>query len=227
MAWANSATAILALRSLIFDGPTDKLCSMKKVLGPIDQVNTVFKTFEYRRINDFTTATSPFGLFKNGSAVALISITADDTGSGTFMLDPLYVASLTARDVLSATYYYQWFFDADLDVFLQNASTWLGLGTTYTNLPDGLNASAIRFAAQEAYEAAAMKYSTRMSETYKLEDAPDETILKSIQAFKDMADGFMDKARDFRDDYYTRQGQSLSPLFAFGLGRVRDPVPRR
>lgn len=222
MGWVDSPTAILALRSLIFDGPTDKICSNKKVIGAIDGVNTLFKTFEYRRLTDFTTVAAPLGVYVNSVQTTAAS---DDKMSGTFTLT--VPPTTTTRDVVTASYYYQWFFDADLDVFLQNASSWLGFGLVYTNIPDGLNVAALRFAAQEAYEAAAMKYSTRLSETYKLEDAPSEEILKSVSAFKDMADSFMDKATKLRDDFYTRQGQSLAPNFAFSLGRVRDPSPRR
>jgi len=228
MSWASTAAAITALRTLIKDNPTDKLCSMKQVIGTVDGSNLIFKTFEYRRVTDFTTNPTPFplGVYKNGAALdPATDITADDTDSGTFQIDVSVVPS--NRDSIRATYYYQWFTDTELDEFLQNASTWLGLGATYINLPDGLNASALRFAAQEAYLAAAMKYSTRASEVYKTEDAPSEDILKSMTAFKDMADSFMENAKDLRDDYYTRQGQSLSPLYGFSLGQVSDPTPRR
>lgn len=225
MAWVDNPTAILALRSLIYDGPQDKYCAMKPVIGIVNGTNVSFKTFEYRRTTDFTAAVAPLGVFVNGSQV---TATADDvatTNTGSFTLSS--APSMTGRDAVTATYYYQWFVDSELDSFLQNAATWLGFSTTYITIPDGLNAAALRFAAQEAYEAAAMRYSTRMAQTYKLEDAPSEDILKSVAAFKDSADGFLAKAEKMRDDYYTRQGQSLAPNYSFALGRVRDPVPRR
>lgn len=227
MAWSNSAAAILSLRSLIHDGPTDKLCSQKKVIGPVDGVNTIFKTFETRRITLFSASTTfPLGVYKNGVLVAFGNISNDDIESGTFQLSS--APSQTGRDTITASYYYQWFIDSDLDGYLQNASTWLGFaGASYPSIPDGLNAAALRFAAQESYLAVSAKYSTRMSEMYKLEDAPSEDILKSVQAFKDMASGYMKEATALRDDYYTRQGQSKAPLFNLSLGSVGDPVPRR
>lgn len=227
MSWASTAVAITALRTLIKDNPTDKLCSNKAVIAPaIDGVNRVFKTFEYRRVTNFTTASAfPLGVYKNGAPLAPTAITQDDTDSGNFQVAVSVVPN--NRDTIRATYYYQWFTDPELQSFLENASTWLGLGTTYINLPDGLNSSALRFAAQESYLAAAMKYSTRASEVYKLEDAPSEDILKAMTAFQDMADHFMETAKALRDDYYTRQGQSLAPLFGFALGGVVDPTPRR
>lgn len=226
MAWPDIATAVSALRNIIFDGPTDKRAVNKKVLGVVDGVNVTFTTFEYRRVGAFTSPTFPLpGVYVNGVLVPGNKVTNDDPASGVFQLDPSVLP--TNRQPLTASYYYQWFLDAELEQFLGDASRWLGLGNTYINLPDGLNAAALRFAAQEAYEKAAMKYSTRMSEVYQLEDAPSEDILKSIEAFKEMADSFMEKAETMRDDYYTRQGQSLAPNFGFALGRVRDPVPRR
>jgi hypothetical protein len=226
LAWLDSPTAILALRNILFDGPKDKRANNKKVLGPIDGVNATFTTFEYRRTVAFNVATGVIGVFKNGVNINGF-VSSDDTDSGIFTLSASGIPSNVSRDSLTATYYYQWFSDADLDQFLANASTWLGFSTTYINIPDGLNASCLRFAAQEAYEAAAAKYSTRISEVFQLEDAPSEDILKSIAAFKDMADNFLQKAVTMRDDFYKRQGQPLAPNFGFQLGRVTDPTPRR
>lgn len=227
MAWPDTATAILALRNILFDGPKDKMGAQKKVLGVVDGTNTIFKTFEYRRTQSFQDTVFPLGVFKNGLPIAPILVTIDDTDSGIFMVSGSAIPSAISRDVLTATYYYQWFTDAELDTFLQNASTWLGFNTTYINTPDGLNAALLRYAAQESYEAAAAKYTTRMSEVYQLEDAPSEEILKSVAAFKDMAEGYLAKAEAMRNDFYTRQGQSLAPNFAFQLGKVFDPTPRR
>jgi hypothetical protein len=230
MAWATTAAAITNLRSLIKDNPTDKICYQKEVIGMVDGTNPYFKTFEYRRLTNFTTnagSTFPLGVWKNNTLLTSVQVTADDTASGAFTLANAVIPSATSRDVIRATYYYQWFTDSELDAFLQNASAWLGLGNTYINIPDGLNVAALRFSAQEAYEAAAMKYSTRMAEVYKLSDAPSEAILKSIQAFREMANDFMSKAETLRDDYYTRQGQALAPNFSFALGQVTDPTPRR
>lgn len=224
MSWSSTSAAIFALRALIKDNSTDKICSNKAVVGTVDGINTIFKTFEYRRVTDFSDSPDfPLGIYLNGAALSATGIVQDDPESGTFQVTP----APNNRSSIRAYYYYQWFTDQELNSFLVNASDWLGLGPTYINLPDGLNAAALRFAAQEAYEAAAMKYATRASEVYKLEDAPTEDILKSMEAFRSMADNFMDKAKEMRDDYYTRQGQSLAPNFGFALGQVTDPTPRR
>lgn len=223
--WLDQPTAILALRNLIHDGPTDKRAINKKVLGVMDGVNQIFTTFENRRLTDFKVPSFPLGVYVDGLPIAGASVLQDDLESGVFQLDTSVLPG--NRQALTASYYYQWFTDSDLSQFLEDACEWLGFGRSYQNVTDGLNAALLRFAAQESYEKAAMRYSTRMSEVYQLEDAPSEDILKSIEAFKEMAEGFMDKATTMRDDYYTRQGQSLAPNFGFALGRVVDPTPRR
>lgn len=225
MAWLDQATAISSLRQMIYDGPTDKICANKKVLGVTDGINSIFKTFEFRRITDFSEAEFPLGIFLKGVAIDTGLVVQDDLASGIFQLSGDAIP--TNRDSLTASYYYQWFVDAELTTFMQNATTWLGFSSNFQNIPDGLNAAALRFAAKESYSAAAMKYSSRMAEVYQLEDSPVEDINKSVQAMQSMADNFMDEATRLRDDYYTRQGQSLAPNFSFSLGRVTDPTPRR
>ena len=228
MGWSSTAVAISSLRDVLLDNVTDKLASNKKVIGVIDGSNLTFKTFEYRRVTDFTTnagSTFPLGVYKDGTQIALNKITVDDISSGTFKIDVSVVPS--GRSSITATYYYQWFLDSELDTWLQNASTWMGLGSTYINIPDGLNASALDFAAREAYRAAAMKYMIRMREVYQLEDAPDESTMKQVDAFRSMAKDYMDSSQQLRKQYYQRQDQFESPLFGFSLGQVTDPTPRR
>lgn len=227
MAWASTAAAISALRALIFDGPSDKLCSNKKLIGVIDGSNVIFKTFEYRRVTDFSSNATvfPLGIFKNGTPIAYTQVQSDDLPTGTVKLAATQTPS--NRDSITATYYYQWYTDTELDTFLQTASSWTAYGTTYINIPDGLNPAVLDFAAREAYRMAAMKYTTRMREIYQLEDAPDENTMKTIQGFQTMAKDFLDSAQTLRDDFYKRQGQAEAPLFGFALGRVSDPTPRR
>ncbi len=225
MGWADAATAYVALRNLIKDNDQDKICSTKEVLGERNGTNKTFKTFEYRRLTDFSSSGTawPLGIYQDGSMLPSSGVNRDDPDSGTFELE----TAPSDRSAIRASYYYHWFKDEELESFLQNACTWLGQGTHYLNLVDGLNASALRFAAQEAYVAAAMKYSTRMSEVYKLEDAPSEEILKALDAFRGMAKDFMKSATELRDDYWQRQGQPGAPNYAFSLGQVTDPQPRR
>lgn len=220
MGWASQSDAILALRSLIFDGPTDKIAAMKEVVGVKDGTNLTFKTFEYRRVTDLTTASFPLGIYKNG---ALVNATVDDLPSGAFQV----AVAPIQRDTFVASYYYQWFLDSELDGFLQTASNWLGLGALYQNIPDGLNPALLDYSARESYRTAAMKTSIKLSQTYKMEDAPSEDIKNTVQVWQSMAKDFLDSATTQRKSYYSRQDQFEAPLFGFSLGRVKDPTPRR
>jgi hypothetical protein len=203
----------------------DKRVVNKKVLGVVDGVNITFMTFEYRRVQNFTTAVFPYGLFINGVQVPTANVVNDDNeDTGVFQLTTTIPG---ARDTFTATYNYQWFQDSDLDGFLQTASNWLGLTSNYIAIPDGLNPAAIDFAAREAYRSAASKYMTRLSNVFQLEDAPSEEVIKAADSWKEMAQDFLDSAQTMRASYYSRQDQFESPLFALGTGRVRDPVPRR
>jgi hypothetical protein len=215
----------VALRQAISDGPEDKYCDQKKCFGKTNGSNLQFKTFEFRRVTNFTTATWPLGVFINGVLQPASIVNEDDVDSGNFLLQSIDAPA--DGTVVEASYYYQWFTDSELDQFLQNASNWLQFGSTYANVPDGLNMALLNFASKEAYLKAAMKYSVRQAATYKLEDAPSEDILKSIQAFQQMAKDFAATAETMRNDYYTRSGAALAPNFGFATGNVRDPVPRR
>ena len=230
MGWIDTPTATTALRSLVNDGPADKLCQSKKLVGVQDGVNLTFKTFEFRRVGTFVgpiPVAFPQGVYKNGALLNARDIKVDDPASGVFMLRGTGTGTAPQpRDLFTATYYYQWFTDAELQSFLSNASNWLSLGSNYLTIPDGLNASALDFAARECYRKAAVKFTQRMSEVYKTEDAP-EGVQDMIDTWRSLAKDFMASAEKMRDDFYSRAGQANQPLFGFGLGRVTDPVPRR
>lgn len=212
MSWATSTTD---LRTLLSDGATDRHRFRKRVFGECNGTNTKFKTFEFRRVTDFTTATAPFGVYKNG---VLVSVASDFPDSGDFVLTTAPVDG----DVIEASYYVQWFKDAELNSFLGEASGWLGLGVAaVANIPDGLIPAALKYAASQAYLKMAMRWREHKSEEFRLEDAPDPKRPTMTDEFIKMAEAFKKEARQLRDDFYTRQGQSLSPLHATVTGNVR------
>jgi len=217
MAWLTAASD---LRTLLSDGPTDKLAYQKKCFGLINGDNTIFKTFEFRRVSDFTVAEAPAGVFVDGAASPA---SADDTASGEFQLT-------TAPDdgsVVTATYYYQWFIDSELVTFLTQASNWLGLGADYLNISGGLTPAALYYAASQAYMKVANKWSTMASETYLVEDAPSQKNMGVAKTFMDLADSYGKQAIEHRNDFYSRQGQALAPTFMSIQGRVSPITPRR
>lgn len=216
MSWT---TAKDELRALVSDGPTDRLRHRKKVLGTMDGVNVVFKTLEFRRITNFTTAASPEGVYVNGVTAA---VSTDFPAIGEFTLTTAPVDG----DVVEATYFSQWFLDSELDVFLTSAAQWL-LIDDVTNVPTGLRPAALHYAAQEAYMKLSIKWAEFLSEQYRTEDAPKEGAFDVVDKYQKAATGMHKKSFDLRNDYYTRSGQALQPLYGAVLGRVSDSTPKR
>lgn len=225
--WTTNADAIIDLRRLLSDGDTDKFCDLKLVFGKINGTNLRFKTFEQRRITNLSTvivAPSPVGVFKNDVILdPTTDVTQDDPISGTFLLSTAPVDG----DELRASYYYQWFLDAELDQFLQNASQWLGTGSTYVNTEDGLIPAALHYAAQEAYTKLALWASMSQSNVYMLNDVPNADSKGAVKTFQSMAEMMQKKSNELRQGFYGRNDQALAPLFRSSFGRVTTLTPRR
>jgi len=60
-----------------------------------------------------------------------------------------------------------------------------------------------------------------------MEDAPTEDRFKIVDEYKQLAKMAREEAEHFRDEYYKRQGQHLSPLYGLNIGTVRDVGPNR
>lgn len=222
MSWSTSLTD---LRSLLSDGAADRSARRKKVFGKIDGTNATFYTFEFRRVTDFTTATSPLGVFLNGVAV---SVASDDPASGFFTLSVAPAINNGAVGaVIEASYYYQWFTDAELTGFLSNAVRWLGLGTDPSVLDDGLVPAALQYAAKDAYYKMALRWRERAATAFQLEDAPRKDAIEAATGFEALVDKSYKMAKELRDDYYGRQGQANAPAFSAAFGCVRPVTPRR
>lgn len=214
MSWT---TATVDLRRQLSDGATDRHRYRKRLLGEINGTNKSFKTLEFRRISNFTTAAAPLGVYKNGVRLALVDIAADYPDSGEVEL----LAAPVDGDVLEASYYVQWFLDSELDDFLVKAMNWLGLGSTVANLEEGLRPAALKYAAAQGYMKLAVRFAEAMSETFRLEDAPSDKVKTPAEQFAKFADMFTKEAEKLRDDFYKRQGQSNAPLFAVVQGNTR------
>lgn len=217
MAWT---TAVAELRTFLSDGDTDKLRYRKRVINSPNGTITEFKTFEFRRISNFTTAAAPIGVYVNGVAV---TVDADFPDTGVF---DLTTAPPADGDVIEATYYIQWFLDAELSTFLVKASQWLLQGADFTMIGDGLQPAVMSYAAHVGYQKLAVRWAEHMSETYRTEDAPDKERMKLMDQYAKMAETLLKEATKLRDSYYTRSGQSLAPLHTSIPGRVREVVPK-
>lgn len=217
MAWT---TAQADLRNALNDGATDKLRHRKSVFGAVNGSNTEFKTLEFRRLTDLTTATAPLGVFVNNAAVA---VSSDDIEMGQFTLA---VAPLDG-DRVEATYYIQYFLDAELDRFLISSAEWLGLGVDYANVAEGLRPASIQYACYLGYQKLSMKFHENLTETYRLEDSPASKNIEYLNWLNSMADGFLSRATQLRKTFYERNDQASAPLFAVAVGNVPRNVPNR
>lgn len=221
MAWV---TALSDLRTKLSDNSKDRLRAFKRVFGDINGVNTIFKTFEFRRITDFTTATGFLGVYKNGVKLAAIDISSDDLETGYFVLATPPVTG----DVIEATYYSQYFLDTELVSFLRLGSNFLALGDDYTQIPGGLQTACLTYASAEAYQKLALRFADTFADTYKMQDLPDGEREKIIIQFKKSSEEARQEAMKLRNDFYeNRQGQALAPLWGSNLGNVLDVPPNR
>jgi hypothetical protein len=213
------------LRNILSDGDKDKYVYRKKIYGTQDGVNVFFKTFEKRRVTNFTdpSLSFPLGVWKNNVRLTVSDFVYDDPLSGEFQ----FAVAPTNSDLIEATYYHQDFLDSDLDEFLESATQWLKLGTDITKVPDGLIPAAIHYAAQEAYARLALWHSRRLAEIYLTEDLPDEQTRSAQNSYLQMSQYFHKKAIELRDSYYSGAGQENAPLFGVVAGNISDITPKR
>lgn len=213
-------TAVFDLRTLLSDGPEDRYNSRKRCFGEVNGTNNTFRTFEFRRITDFTTATTPLGVYINGTRLSESDISTDYLNTGEFVIGASGSIPVDG-DVVEASYFNQWFLDSELQGFLKVASNWLTSSDDYTQIVGGLTPSALKYAASEAYLKLAIRWRTFLSEQYRVEDEPKKPGTGPADEFIKMADTFREEALKSRDEFYTRQGQALQPLFGSVLGNVR------
>lgn len=211
-------TAIADVRSTISDGATDKLHWRKKCLGVSDGTNLNFKTIEKRRLSSLVTPTAPVGVWVNDVAA---TVDSEDLTSGQFTL---HTAPAVGSRV-EANYYTQWFTDAQLDTFLRFASNFMGLGDTYANIPGGLQPSALKYAAADAYQELALRFVNPLSDQFTFGELSAEKLKVVVDGYQKMSAQFRKEAGDLRKGYYTRQNEPDSPIFDSISGGVRDVEP--
>ncbi len=215
MSWT---TARDDLRGLLSDGPTDKNRYLKAVMDAPNGTRTSFRTFENRRLTNFTdSGIAPLGVYVNGAPVTVAS---DNPSFGVFTLS----AAPAVNDSIEASYYVQWFTDSEIDQFLATTVRWLGF-TNSLSIPDGLRAATLDYAASKAYQKLSVQWAQNYSDTYKMQDQDPEH--SPVNPYAKLSADFAKSATTARNEYYTRQGRAKQPLFGAALGNVVDVVPRR
>lgn len=219
MSWG---TAVNDLRVLLSDGSTDKLRAFKAIFGAQDGSNKIFKTFEFRRVTDFSATgnSNPLGIYIDNVLQAPSAVAWDDLPSGNFALQ---TAPTDAQQIL-CTYYIQWFTDAELDGFMLRSANWLGFADDYTTIPSGLKTAALKYGAHEAYQKLSLRFAENIVETYRLQDAPDDKRMTVVAAYQQAAKDALKDAYASRDDFYKRKGRSLAPIFDTISGNIKNPT---
>lgn len=221
---ATWSTAATDLRTLLSDGISDRYNSRKKCFGQIDGSNSMFRTFEFRRITNFTTASLPLGVYKNGTMIPATGISGDYPDTGEFVLGTPYIP--VDGDIIEASYYNQWFNDEEIATFLTTASNWCVGASDYTTTVNGLQPAVLKYAAAEAYQKMSIRWRTFLSEMYRVEDEPKKPGTGPADQYAKMAETFREEALKARTEYYdTRQGRSKQALFGSVLGNIK-PMPR-
>lgn len=217
MAWT---TSVNDLRTLLSDGPEDRYNSRKRCFGEVNGQNNTFRTFEFRRITDFTAAVAPFGVYVNGTRLNEADISTDYLNTGEFVIGATGSIPVDG-DIVEASYYNQWFLDSELENFLTVATQWLNSTPDVTQVVAGLQPSVLKYAAAEAYLKMAQRWRTWLSEMYRVEDEPKKPGTGPVESFIQMAETFREEALKARKEFYTRQDRNLQPLFGSVLGNVR------
>jgi hypothetical protein len=224
MAWT---TALTDLRTILSDGPADKLRAFKGIVGGLfDGSNTVFKTVEFRRVTDFTdpTNTKPLGVYLNHELLSPNDFEWDDPATGHFKLNNNKAPG--ANDTIECSYYTQWFTDDELNNFLTNAANWIDTTSgDVTMLPNGLWPAAKHYAAADAYQKLALRWAEHLSETYRVEDVPSEKRFDIVESYRKAAIDNRKIAVDLRNDFYTRKGRALQPLIGVVGGQFKNVEP--
>ena len=229
MSWT---TSLSDLRTLLNDNSEDCLRSKKKCFGTVNGSNLSFKTFEFRRVTNFTDAVSsaaPLGVFITSGGITTrvdpSNISADYPDTGDFTLNVAVVP--TSGMVVQASYYAQLFLDSELTSIIQRSTQSLQLGTDPTQVDPALWDAVLNYSAAECLKKLSMKYTMAASSTYLLEDAPKKEMLEVASTFQSLGKTYTADAFKIRDAFYTRAGQTLAPNFVANYGRVSAVTPKR
>lgn len=216
--WQDFASAVSALRSFVNDGPTDRPIKAKQVRGTVDGSNGTFVTWDDRLIEG-TLVASVDDVDQADDALVVL-----DPVMGRFTLTP----APSRGSVVRAHYYFQYFIDADLEEAMIQACGEVLQTEDPSGIPIGLKSSALNFGAFFAFTKQSIRWATRMSDRFLIQEEPiDAETLNRSNLFKDLANGFFDKARVMRDDFYMRHSRRQAPAFAMFKPRIGPIGPRR
>lgn len=201
------------LRMRLQDGPTNKLAVHKPALqGDIDGSNKVFILLEPRYV------AASLKAYLNSSPV---TVTALDTLSGLVEL-----ATAPTSGKLTFSYFWQYFIDSELEVYLRQGAGNVGL-TDYTLADASLQPVIVEYAASYAYMFLATEWVRNMAEKIQLSDAPQQTGIPVPNHFLQLKKDAWNSAEAMKKEYYTGQGRRNVPFFNAGNIPGSNWTPRR
>jgi hypothetical protein len=211
MAVWDISSATSSLRSLLGDNVTDKFEFKSDVYPTPDGVTRRFFVGQTRLVADATE------IYHDGSLVTVSDI---DLERGAFT----YPASGTpVMGLLQASFYYQWFTDAELVAFLTEASNMLDIESPSGDFSVGLRPTLMSWACYNAYMRKAAEFAETVTAAaagyeFKRDQAtPNWTSLAKIALDQGNA-----KLKLFVMNPLTVQNPALS-FKTFSLGRYQPP----
>lgn len=210
MAWVL-ADAVASLRRRLSDGVTDKFVHQMDVDPTPNGLHRVFAVPHSLLVPDTLT------VFLEGEPLeSLIDL---DEVAGTFEIEPP-----DEGQKLFASYYYQWFTDAELEEFLQQAAQLLNFtGVVDDSLPVGLRTAVQSFAAYYAYMKKAANSAPAMVAS---SSGFTSDTSKEHPYWMDMAKMAWDAAQQEVETFNENPVSAVRPALRFVAYRMARYVPR-
>jgi hypothetical protein len=131
------------------------------------------------------------------------------------------------QTAVRASYYFQFFLDAELDEALRNAAGEIVESDDITLLAFGFKNAALNFAGYFCFTKQAIRWAQRMSEKFILEDSPvEDGSITRPNLFQQLAQNYYKNAVQMRNDYYQRHGRRFAPAYAMFKPHIPPIAPR-
>lgn len=186
-----------------------------------NQVNGANKSFQLANTRIINPGTST--LFVSADGGAFVAAATEDDFRGRFTLAAAPATSLFA------TYDFQFFTDAELTVFLENAASYVGTtDATFASVDPGLGDALVYKAGSDAARALSLR-----NAPYYDVGAGGKTVRKGDvgKKYRDLAKDLIESAKAEREAFYgDRKGQASSPAYGRSspTSRIVSPyTPRR
>jgi hypothetical protein len=215
------ATLISSLRILTHDGPTDHVIFSEK-LGTRPDGFTVNGTNKVFRLGGEDGHSLPLV----ASSVFISTGATQRSQSGFTQTDNVngFITFATAPPAgidVFADYNYYWFSDAQYTEFLNEAAQTVQAGVAdATVIITGLTQSLLQYALASFFKSRASQYAERYSTSGGEVGQSVEAVAKIFLSLSKEASA---RGKDYRDEYYTRQGARNAPAQAIGNYRI-DPI---